>query len=391
MSNIAIKVDALSKEFKLPHERHGTLKSLILSPFKNKRSFERQRVLEKVSFEVNKGEFFGIVGKNGGGKSTLLKILAQIYDPTKGTIHVDGKLVPFIELGVGFNPELTGRDNVYLNGAMLGFSNKEIDQMYDDIVAFSELEKFMDQKLKNYSSGMQVRLAFSVATRAKADILLVDEVLAVGDASFQRKCYEYFSSLKKDKKTVVFISHDMAAVRQYCDRVLLIDEGEVKKIGKATEIAEEYTHLFETDHDNNDKATTGKEWGNGDITLSAVSAKQTRETITIEASFVPTKDIPDYVVGFSIKAADGAIVWGTNTQLVGIETKSLQANRVSNITFEIENILSDGVYTIDIAVHGYSGLPVYRWVNDAATIRVSYNRTSPYAVYPKLHATLKDS
>lgn len=390
MSDTAIKVDSLSKEFKLPHEKHSTVKSLLLTPLKNKRSIERQQVLKNVSFEVLKGEFFGIVGKNGGGKSTLLKILAQIYDPTSGMVKIDGKLVPFIELGVGFNPELTGRDNVYLNGAMLGFSNKEIDEMYDDIVAFSELEKFMDQKLKNYSSGMQVRLAFSVATRAKADILLVDEVLAVGDASFQRKCYEYFSSLKKNKKTVVFISHDMAAVRQYCDRVLLIDEGEVKQVGAAAKITEAYTHLFEPGSSNDSGKNNAKEWGNGDIKLASISAAQTKQTLKVEASLLPVKDVQDYVIGISIKSADGVVIWGTNTQLANVPTKPLVAQRNVEITFEIANILSDGIYSIDVAVHGYGGLPVYAWVNDAATIRVSHGRPSLYAISPELKIILKD-
>src|SRR6185312_8467854 len=189
------------------------------------RATETQHALKDISFEVKKGEFFGIVGRNGSGKSTMLKILAGIYQPTKGGVQKSGKLVPFIELGVGFNPELSGRENVFLNGALLGFSRKEIAAMYDEIVAFAELEKFMDQKLKNYSSGMQVRLAFSIAIRAKSDILLIDEVLAVGDASFQQKCFDYFYKLKQDKRTVVFVSHDMGAVERFCDRAVLIDNG----------------------------------------------------------------------------------------------------------------------------------------------------------------------
>jgi ABC-2 type transport system ATP-binding protein len=186
---IAIKVDDVSKNFLLPHEKISTVKGLFTSFYKRqKRSKEVQHALRNVSFVVKKGEFFGIVGRNGSGKSTMLKILAGIYLPTEGKVVTDGRLVPFIELGVGFNPELTGRENVYLNGAMMGFSEQQVDTMYDDIVTFAELKEFMDQKLKNYSSGMQVRLAFSVAVKSNADILLVDEVLAVGDADFQRKC-----------------------------------------------------------------------------------------------------------------------------------------------------------------------------------------------------------
>jgi ABC-2 type transport system ATP-binding protein len=224
---VAIKVEKVSKTFKLPHEKNTSIKSAVVNFYRRKRSFEAQEVLKNVSFEIKKGEFFGIVGRNGSGKSTLLKMLAGIYIPTDGEIHVKGKLTPFIELGVGFNPELTGRENVFLNGALLGFNRSEMQAMYDDIVSFAELERFMDQKLKNYSSGMQVRLAFSIAIRANTDILLLDEVLAVGDAVFQQKCFDYFKELKKEKKTVVFVSHDANALLQYCDRGILIENGEL--------------------------------------------------------------------------------------------------------------------------------------------------------------------
>ncbi len=240
--DIAIKVDGVYKDFKLPHERTNSLKSAVMSIGKKKRKgYEVQHALKNISFEVKKGEFFGIVGRNGSGKSTLLKIIAEIYRPTKGKVTKSGRLVPFIELGVGFNPELTGRENVYLNGALLGFSKKEVEAMYDDIVAFAELEKFMDQKLKNYSSGMQVRLAFSVATRANADILVLDEVLAVGDESFQRKCDAYFKKVKEDKTTtVILVTHNMDAVRKFCDSALLIQDSVIKTIGKNEDVANQY-------------------------------------------------------------------------------------------------------------------------------------------------------
>ncbi len=241
--DIAIKVDGVYKNFKLPHEKTNSLKSLFMNiGKKRKKGYEVQHALKDVSFEVKKGEFFGIVGRNGSGKSTLLKIIAEIYQPTKGKVQKSGRLVPFIELGVGFNPELTGRENIYLNGGLLGFSKKEVDVMYDDIVTFAELEKFMDQKLKNYSSGMQVRLAFSMATRANADILVLDEVLAVGDEAFQRKCDEYFKIIKEDKtKTVILVTHSMDAVRRFCDRALFIQDTVVKAIGSKEDIANKYT------------------------------------------------------------------------------------------------------------------------------------------------------
>lgn len=244
MDGKAIKVENLNKSFKLPHEKHNSIKSLFLNIFKGRTTYEKQEVLKDISFEIKKGEFFGIVGKNGSGKSTLLKLLSGIYNPDSGQVIVDGKLTPFIELGVGFNPELTGRENVYLNGALLGFSRSEMDSMYSEIVKFAELEKFMDQKLKNYSSGMQVRLAFSISIMAKSDILLFDEVLAVGDAAFQQKCYDYFEQkLKSKSTTIILVTHDMTFVRHFCERTMLVDNGEIVMIGSSEEAAEKYMKL----------------------------------------------------------------------------------------------------------------------------------------------------
>ena len=224
-SNVAVKVDHVSKFFKLPTESTQSLRTTLVNRFKGIKGYKKQEVLRDISFEVQKGDFYGIVGRNGSGKSTLLKIISEIYVPEKGSVTIDGKLVSFIELGVGFNPELTGRENVYMNGAMLGFSTAEIDAMYDDIVDFAELHEFMNQKLKNYSSGMQVRLAFSVAIKAQGDILILDEVLAVGDEAFQRKCNDYFMERKKSGKTTILVTHDMNAVKKYCNKAVLIENG----------------------------------------------------------------------------------------------------------------------------------------------------------------------
>ncbi len=239
----AIKVTNLSKDFVLPHFKVSSLKELMVHPFRKRSSSEVQNALDGISFEVQKGDFFGIVGRNGSGKSTLLKLLAGIYAPTAGDIQINGSLVPFIELGVGFNPELSGRDNVYLNGALLGFNREDMAKMYDEIVEFAELERFMDQKLKNYSSGMQVRLAFSIAIRADSDILLLDEVLAVGDEAFQRKCFSYFAQLKKKNKTVVLVTHDMSAVQRFCTDAILIEDGDLSLSGKATAVADQYLRI----------------------------------------------------------------------------------------------------------------------------------------------------
>ena len=227
-NDTVLKVQNVSKSFRLPTEQANGVKQAFINWTKGVKGYKEQRVLKGIKLEVKKGDFFGIVGRNGSGKSTLLKIISQIYTPEKGTVEVKGKLVPFIELGVGFNPELTGRENVYMNGALLGFSKEEISEMYDDIVEFSELENFMDQKLKNYSSGMQVRLAFSVAIKAQGDILVLDEVLAVGDAAFQRKCDNFFSEVKKDKtKTVILVTHSMDSVQRYCNKAVMIEDGKI--------------------------------------------------------------------------------------------------------------------------------------------------------------------
>ena len=242
-SDIAISVKNLHKSFKLPTEQSFGLKQAIFNRLRGIKGYKEQKVLTNLSFEIKKGEFVGIVGRNGSGKSTLLKILAGVYYPAKGEVTINGNLIPFIELGVGFNPELTGRENVYLNGALLGFSNEEIDKMYNDIWNFAELKEFQDQKLKNYSSGMQVRLAFSIAIRAKGDILLLDEVL-VGDAAFQQKCNSYFASLKDKKQTVILVTHSMENVRKFCDRALLIEDGKITLDGLANEVADQYLQLF---------------------------------------------------------------------------------------------------------------------------------------------------
>lgn len=243
-NDVAISVKNLHKSFRLPTEQSSGLKQAFFNRLRGVKGYTDYKVLKGLDFEIKKGEFIGVIGRNGSGKSTLLKILAGIYYPEKGEVTVNGTLIPFIELGVGFNPELTGRENVYMNGALLGFSNEEMDKMYDDIWKFAELEKFQDQKLKNYSSGMQVRLAFSIAIRAQGDILLLDEVLAVGDAAFQKKCNDYFKELRDENKTVILVTHSMKNVEEFCTRAILIEDGKITRDGKPKEIATEYNKIL---------------------------------------------------------------------------------------------------------------------------------------------------
>jgi ABC-type polysaccharide/polyol phosphate transport system ATPase subunit len=237
-----VVVEGVSKSFHLPHEQIHTLKERAVRPFR-RRDSERLEALRDVSFSVDPGEFFGIVGRNGSGKSTLLKCMAGIYGTDRGQIEIGGRLSTFIELGVGFNPDLAARDNVILNGIMLGLTPREARARFDAVVEFAALEEFVDLKLKNYSSGMQVRLAFAVMIQVDADVLLIDEVLAVGDAAFQQKCFDVFYRLKDEGKTILFVTHDMGAVQRFCDRAVLLERGVVRLVGDPERVANHYTEV----------------------------------------------------------------------------------------------------------------------------------------------------
>lgn len=389
-NEIAIKVDAVSKDFILPHEKVSTLKGVFTSlPKRKKKSSEVQHALRDISFEIKKGEFFGVVGRNGSGKSTLLKILAGIYQPTSGTVHTEGKLVPFIELGVGFNGELTGRENVYLNGAMLGFSRDEIEEMYEDIVSFAELENFMDQKLKNYSSGMQVRLAFSLATRAKADILLVDEVLAVGDADFQRKCFEYFRKLKKNKKTVIFVSHDMTSVREYCDRAVLIEMSRIIAAGNADKVASQYTKMFLETTDGSKTEITDR-WGDNAITYDKVkfevvkgSDKGLNDKLAITAQATAHTDVDSPNFGFLVRNTSGQALFGNNTQIKKKFVTQMKTGQRAMIRWEFDNFLSDGTYYVEPAIL-YNGNVTADWWEEAARVTIRKEERTSYPTHPDM-------
>lgn len=378
MDGLAIKVDNVSKVFKLPHEKQSSIKSVFVNIFRNRKDYELQEALKGVSLEVNNGDFFGIVGRNGSGKSTLLKLLAEIYTPTKGEIQVNGSLTPFIELGVGFNPELTGRENVYLNGALLGFSRKEMKALYNEIVGFAELERFMDQKLKNYSSGMQVRLAFSIAIRAKSDILLIDEVLAVGDSAFQQKCFDYFRQLKKDKRTVVFVSHDLRSIEDFCDKAAIIDRGKLLGVGGAKEIVRQYeTILAEMPKTKTDKKT--KRPGTGDSTINEVkilnknnkpvSLIEAGEPFSIEVSF-SSHTSADIVAGLAVNDESGTVLFGPNTQEQSYKIHMQPGDKKRIRALFTDNNLSAGTYPITAALFNEAGLVPFDYFENAAKLKV---------------------
>ena len=397
MDDYIISVEEVSKNFVLPHLKVSSVKNVFtgLRERKKTKSSETQHALKNISFKVKKGEFFGIVGRNGSGKSTMLKMLAGIYQPSKGTIRVNGKLVPFIELGVGFNPELSGRDNVYLNGALFGFSKREVDNMYEEIVDFAELQNFMDQKLKNYSSGMQVRLAFSMATRSDADILLVDEVLAVGDADFQRKCFNHFKELKAKQRTVIFVSHDMEAIKEYCDRVLLIDDGFIKKEGNPLKVAQAYYQLFSENKDTDNEHKINRKFKESDILYKSVSTRiinknsEKKEKIFINAEVKMENYVENLVYGFSISDATGKKILGTNTLIEEVNSVDFSKKKTKKITWTFPQILNDGKYQVNLAVTDRHGFIEYDSWEAAEEITIKKIKRTPYPVYPKIDFEIK--
>ncbi len=347
----------LTKSFRIPIEASSGIKQRLINVLKGRKGYRTFTPLNGISLEIKKGEFFGIVGRNGSGKSTLLKTIAGIYTPNKGSVRVNGTLVPFIELGVGFNPELTGRENVFLNGALLGFSHKQMEAMYTDIVEFAELENFMEERLKNYSSGMQVRLAFSIAIKAEGDILLLDEVLAVGDAAFQQKCYHYFDELKEKKKTVILVTHDMSAVSRFCDRALYLENGKVSLIGPTRDIANKYLEDNYNRISQDSNKADGSERKRATIKKITLNAKTFEIGDTLEAtiSYGNPEKLPLHF-GFQIFGQDGTYVFGTNTKVGNKNPVTHEAGKV-RISTKLQ--LVAGLYYLTVATMNKGATEVY--------------------------------
>ena len=398
---IAIGVKDISKSFKLPLEKASSLKQAIFNTLRGEKGYEEHQVLRDISFNIYKGDFIGIVGRNGSGKSTLLKLMAQIYCPDSGQIDIDGVLVPFIELGVGFSPELTGHDNVYLNGALMGFSTKEIDAMYDDIVEFAELGAFMEQKIKNYSSGMLVRLAFSMAIRAQSDILLLDEILAVGDEAFQRKCYAYFAKLRREKKTVVLVTHSMDSVQRFCNRAILIHDGDLKIDGTPLEVAQAYQELNSQrlDLQNLEGQFVGSE---NSVEKSAESEELERqkkenidlkiehsvnnEKLVFDLTLMPHRHLEDAVLTFVINSEVGEIVFRVASDDKNVNVPiSFDEGKVVQAHIAIDNIFPNGVFSVQVAVKKADRSDNYLMANNIllfevhAPVDVSQNWKPPFS------------
>ena len=377
----AIIVDRASKSFRIPHDQLLTFKERALHPVQAFRGVHDElRAMDDMSFEVAHGEFFGIVGRNGSGKSTLLKCIAGIYDIDRGDISVTGRLSPFIELGVGFNPDLTARDNVIVNAIMLGLSRREARERFDDIIAFAELDEFVDLRLKNYSSGMQVRLAFSVAIQVEADVLLIDEVLAVGDASFQQKCFGEFTRLKEAGKTIVFVTHDMGAAERYCDRAMLIERGEVMSIDEPATIAKKYNELnfgrmlhapVDGDGERYGDQKEGRildTWFE-DASGARVSAVAQGEPLALCMEVLFEQEVHDPIFAVSIRNEMRQTIFATSTAQGDELTGMFAAGRRVQIRVSFENWLAPSLYTAtpSIAKAG-PGADVYDVREDLAQI-----------------------
>ena len=354
---VAIEVRDLEKTFRIAEHRIDTFKERAMHPF-TRGEYRELRPLRGVSFDVHQGEFFGIAGRNGSGKSTLLKILASIYRADGGTIRMAGRHAPFIELGVGFKPEFTARDNIVLNGVMMGLTRREAQRSIDEVLDFAELREFSEMKLKNYSSGMTVRLAFAVMIQANADILLIDEVLAVGDAAFAQKCADVFHDLKDSGKTVLLVSHDMGTIEEYCDRALLLDDGEITHMGAPEKVAQAYMRLnFDTigERGQTFEGQTGEEdaevvraWLE-DSSGSEVGTLEQGQPINLRIEVEARRDIPLPSFGLIIKNADGVEIssFGTHLDLNGSVAEILRAGDRARVMAAIENHLVPGRYHID--------------------------------------------
>jgi ABC-type polysaccharide/polyol phosphate transport system ATPase subunit len=348
----AVVARCVSKSFTVPEERRHTLKERALHP---RRRVQHQtfRALNDISFWVDQGEFFGIAGRNGSGKSTLLKCLAGIYR-AEGDIWCRGRLSTFIELGVGFNPDMAARENVVMNGIMLGLSPREARKRYDSVIEFAELQEFKDLKLKNYSSGMFVRLAFSVAIQVDADILLIDEVLAVGDAAFQQKCFDVFNDMRDRGKTIVFVTHDMGTMQRFCHRALLLERGSPVYLGDPREVADRYLEInFGRDPDA--ASTADARGGDGEARVleawvedeqgEVARTVQQQQRMTLKARVAFMVDVTDPSASVYVLNEEHKAILVANTSVDNERTGTFRAGEEAVISFAFDNVLAPGRYS----------------------------------------------
>ena len=383
MGDFAISLENVSKSYRLwgRGSQFATLKSALLKRDLKLSPDASVVALRDLSFTVDRGEAFGIIGRNGSGKSTLLKLISGILKPTEGAVAVNGRVAALIELGAGFHPEITGRENIYINGIMLGLSRREIEQRFDDIVAFSGIAEFLDQPVKTYSSGMYVRLGFAVAVHVDPDILIVDEVLAVGDEEFSARCVAKIQEMKYRGVTLIFVTHQLDQVRTLCDRALWLDHGRLEAIGDPLRVVDAYLQEVsgattappvksepaaeETPAASAPKSETDEErWGSGEIVIRAVSLTDHdgRELVAVGAGTPIVLDLDvearvaqeDFVFGLGIYHADGTCVYGTNTDVEGYAPQKIEGK--ARVRFVVASLdLVAGTYRIDVAVHTRNG------------------------------------
>jgi ABC-type polysaccharide/polyol phosphate transport system ATPase subunit len=354
---LAVSVEGAYKTFRIPHQQFHTFKERALHPFRS-RTYDAFHAMNDISFEVRRGEFFGIVGRNGSGKSTLLKCIAGIYQLDRGRIEVEGRLSPFIELGVGFNPDLAAEDNVIINAVMMGLSRAEARRRFPEIIAFAELEEFVDLKLKNYSSGMAVRLGFAVSTQVDAEVLLVDEVLAVGDASFQQKCFEVFQRLKDEGRTILFVTHDMALVERFCDRAMLLERGQMLSIGEPHEIGLLYNRVnFGEPARESPQATSAPRPREAEITgcrveVDGVAVGQVAHGEGFEVAFDVrfTERVENPVFGVALRSDAGHGVLATSTQWSIPRTGVFEPGETVTVRLHLNAWFGPARYQVNVSV-----------------------------------------
>lgn len=380
---VAIEVRDVRKSFRIPTHRVDSLKERVVRPF-SAGDVRILRALDGISFDVHRGEFFGIVGRNGSGKSTLLKLLASIYRADGGTIRMAGRLAPFIELGVGFNPELTARENVVLNGVMMGLTPRETKRRIGAVLEFAELEQFADLKLKNYSSGMLVRLAFSVMLQSDADILLIDEVLAVGDASFQQKCADAFRGMKGEGKTIVLVTHDMGTVEEYCHRAMLIDGGRIRLLGDPAEVGRRYTRLnFEREAADGEgppgesKQVRFLDAAALDASGERVDGYDTGGDVRLRFSFQALADLENVGVACMLADANGVPVFEFGSKVRGRDgSPRVRAGERFAVRVRFDNRLTPGRYFVHCGVTRTDLGTVLLHVHNAVDFVVSGRRAN---------------
>lgn len=381
---VAINVDQVTRIYQKYSAQHRfkTFKSAIVKGdfFKSLRPDELVAALDNVSFKVEKGTTFGVIGENGSGKSTLLKVITGIAKPTSGSVKVDGKVSALIELGAGFHPEISGRENVFINGIMLGLSKKEITEKFENIVRFAELEEFIDAPVKTYSSGMHMRLGFSIAINVNPDILLIDEILAVGDASFVPKCLDRIDDFRRRKKTILFVSHDLSTVEKICDRVIWLKHGKIQTMGEPKRVVDAYlqdvAEKQEEDFERRQQEVEAEEifeeerrenrWGKREIEIKKVRLKgldgtekhvySPDEGMVIEMDVLAYSQIKDFAFGIGIYNPKGICCYGTNTQLEKFTAQSVEGE--GQVVCQIEKLgLINGTYYLDVAIHKKDGYP----------------------------------